>query len=139
MNKIVGIIIVLGLFLMIDLPVVLYFNKSMYQNQFTRINKTDPKSGMWVWLAGFFTYVLLAAGIYFYIVHPELEGSNSSYFNILIKSIGLGLVIYGVYNGTNMATINEWGVKEFFVDIIWGSILSGIIGCLSVYLIKMIK
>lgn len=138
MNNIVGIIIVLGLFLIIDLPVILYFNKTMYQTQFTRINKQEPNSGIRVWLAGFFTYVLLAIGIYFYIVQPELDNS-SNILNLLLKSVGLGLVIYGVYNGTNIATINEWGVKEFFIDTIWGSLLYGIIGVLSVYIFKMMN
>ena len=129
-------IVILVLFLVLDLPVILYLNKSMYLTQFNRINKEEIKSGAHTLLSGIFAYLLLALGIYFFIVYPELDNNNPSYSNILIKSMFLGLVIYGVYNGTNMATINEWGLKEFVVDTTWGTILSGIIGTLSVYIIK---
>ena len=36
-------IVILVLFLVIDLPVILYFNKEMYQNKFKRINNGDIK------------------------------------------------------------------------------------------------
>ena len=136
MNKIVGFIIVLGLFLLIDLPVILYLNKPMYQTQFARVNKEESKSGAHIWLSGIFAYLLLAIGIYWFIVNPEISNEQVNYWKVAGSSALLGLVIYGVYNGTNMATINEWGVKEFWVDTIWGTFLSGIIGLLSVYIIK---
>ncbi len=143
MIKIFHFAIVLGLFFIIDLPVILFANKSMYQTQFARINKQPIIQGLHIWLAGGFAYLLLALGIYLFIVHPETNNLNQSlksdYTNIIIKSALLGLVIYGVYNGTNMATINEWGAKEFWVDTLWGTFLSGVIGSVSVYLINMYK
>ena len=51
----------------------------------------------------------------------------------------LGLVVYGVYNGTNMATIREWGLKEFVVDTVWGTFLSGLISVGSIYIINKIN
>ncbi len=138
MNNIVRFIIVLGLFLIIDLPVIIYLNNSMYQTQFMRINKKEIVSGAHTWLAGGFAYLLLAFGIYYFIVQPELDNQMINYWNILIKGMVLGLVVYGVYNGTNMATVNEWGTKEFFVDTIWGTFLSGIISVTSIYLIKKV-
>jgi uncharacterized membrane protein len=149
MNQIVQFVIVLGLFLVIDLPVILYLNKSMYQAQFARINKQDSMSESVnqtqprVWLSGMFAYLLLALGIYWFVVRPETESVNQTnqvdYLNIALKGGLLGLVVYGVYNGTNMATINEWGTKEFFADTIWGTFLSSSIGLVSVYLINKFK
>ena len=138
MNKIVSFIIVLGLFLIIDLPVILYLNKPMYQAQFARINKEESKSGAHIWLSGIFAYLLLAIGIYWFIVQPEIINESVNYWKVAGSGALLGLIIYGVYNGTNMATINEWGLKEFLVDTIWGTLLSGCISLLSVYLIKNI-
>ncbi len=149
MNQIVQFIIVLGLFLIIDLPVILYLNKPMYQAQFARINKQDLMSESVnqtqprVWLSGMFAYLLLALGIYWFVVRPEIGLENQTnqvnYLNIGLKGGLLGLVVYGVYNGTNMATINEWGTKEFFADTIWGTFLSSAIGLASVYLINKFK
>jgi uncharacterized membrane protein len=131
-------IVILVLFLVIDLPVILYFNKEMYQNQFKRINNGDIKSGPHVWMSGAIAYLLLALGIYFFIVKQELKEEKQNYFKILIRGLVLGLIIYGIYNGTNKATINEFGTKESIIDTIWGTLLSGLLSVSSVYIIKKI-
>ena len=131
-------IVILVLFLVIDLPVILYFNKEMYQNQFKRINNGDIKSGPHVWMSGAIAYLLLALGIYFFIVKQELKEEKQNYFKILIRGLVLGLIIYGIYNGTNKATINEFGTKESIIDTIWGTLLSGLLSISSVYILKKI-
>ena len=131
-------IVILVLFLVIDLPVILYFNKEMYQNQFKRINNGDIKSGPHVWMSGAIAYLLLALGIYFFIVKQELKEEKPNYFKILIRGLVLGLIIYGIYNGTNKATINEFGTKESIIDTIWGTLLSGLLSVSSVYILKKI-
>ena len=129
-------IVILCLFLVIDLPVILYFNKAMYQEQFKRINNGDINSGVHIWISGAIAYLLLAFGIYFFIVKQELINDNQDYKNIFIKGLSLGLIIYGIYNGTNKATINEWGTKESIVDTVWGTLLSGFLAISSVYISK---
>ena len=118
-------IIILGLFLIIDLPVILYLNNEMYMKQFDRINKGSKVIGDRILLSAIFAYLLLALGIYYFIVMPEMNNYKPDYINILIKGMVLGLVIYGIYNGTNLATITEWGIYESIVDTIWGTMLSG--------------
>ena len=129
-------IVILCLFLVVDLPVILYFNKVMYQEQFKRINNGDINSGLHIWISGAIAYLLLAFGIYFFIVKQELINDNQDYKNIFIKGLSLGLIIYGIYNGTNKATINEWGTKESIVDTVWGTLLSGFLAISSVYISK---
>lgn len=135
-KSLVPFFIVLGLFLLFDLPVILYLNNPMYQTQFKRINKTEISLGSRAYLSAAFTYVLLALGIYVFIVRPELANFKPNYITILTKGLLLGLVVYGVYNGTNMATIKDWGLKEFIVDTAWGTVLSGTLAISSIYLIK---
>ncbi len=132
-------IVILVLFLVIDLPVILYFNKAMYQEQFKRINNADIKSVVHTWISGAIAYLLLAFGIYFFIIKQELTNDNQDYKNIFIKGLSLGLIIYGIYNGTNKATINEWGTKESIIDTVWGTILSGLLAVSSVYISKKIN
>jgi len=132
-------IVILVLFLVIDLPVILYFNKDMYQKQFKRINNGDIKSGPHVWISGAIAYLLLAFGIYFFIVKQELTEEKQDYLKIFTKGLLLGLIIYGIYNGTNKATINEFGTKESIIDTIWGTLLSGLLGVSSVYILKKIN
>lgn len=132
-------IIVLGLFLIIDLPVILYLNNPMYMEQFKRINKGPNPTGKRALLSAMFAYLLLALGLYMFIVRPEKTNFKPDYWNIFIKGLIMGLVVYGVYNGTNMATISEWGTKEFIIDTVWGTILSGVLAVGSVYLIKLLN
>ncbi len=129
-------IIVLGLFLVIDLPVIMWLNAPMYRKQFKRINKEDSKTGMHVWISAAIAYLLLALGLYLFIVKPELTNFKPDYLNIFLKGLALGLIIYGVYNGTNKATINEWGTFESLIDTIWGTLLNGVLAISSVYLTK---
>jgi uncharacterized membrane protein len=131
-------IVILVLFLVIDLPVILYLNKDMYQKQFIRINKDNIKSGSHVWISGAIAYLLLALGIYFFVVKQELVEEKEDYLKIFTKGSVLGLIIYGIYNGTNKATINEWGTEESIKDTIWGTILSGLLSVSSVYILKKI-
>jgi uncharacterized membrane protein len=133
-------LIVLGLFLIIDIPVILYLNYPMYKAQFERVNKLPGPSGNRVYISAIFAYILLSVGIYFFIVRPELNNNNNNikYKNIILSGSLLGLIIYGVYNGTNMATINEWGIKESVIDTIWGTLLCGSLSALSLYFSKLV-
>ena len=138
MNKdILYFLLLLLLFLIIDLPVILFYNYNMYQKQFSRINNGIKLSRLRIWLSAFFTYILLAFSLLYFIVKPEINfKTRSLYSNIFFKGFILGFIIYGVYNGTNMATINNWGFFESCIDTIWGSLLYGILSVITIFLIN---
>lgn len=134
--SIINYIIILVLLLVIDIPMITKINSKMYQTQLNRINK-DSKEGSHKLLSALICYLLLALAIYIFIVLPEKEKSiKSSHFDIIKKGMLLGFIIYGVYNSTNRATINEFGTKESIIDTLWGSILIGFISFISILLIK---
>ncbi len=130
--------IVLGLFLIIDIPVITWLNAPMYKKQFKRINKGESKSGIHVWVSAAIAYFLLAFGLYLFIVKPEMSNFKPDYLVIFLKGLAMGLIIYGVYNGTNKATINEWGTYESLIDTIWGTLLNGVLAIGSVYISKLL-
>ena len=128
-------ILILVLFLVIDLPVILWLNKDMYSNMFNKINGNTIGNTTNMIIGGIIAYILLALAIYYFIVMPSIETSkenNFDYYNIILKGCIMGLVIYGVYDGTNLATINNFGLKEAISDMIWGTFLSGLISVLAV-------
>jgi len=49
-----------------------------------------------------------------------------------------GLVLYGVYDLTNLATIISWPANFAMIDIGWGMILCGILACLLSYLDRVL-
>jgi hypothetical protein len=45
-------------------------------------------------------------------------------YNVSIRdSFLLGMCIYGIYEGTNYATLEKWPLYLFIADTIWGGIL----------------
>ena len=90
------------------------------------------------YLGAIMAYVLLALGLYLFVIKPHLDNENENKNNIFIMGCIFGLVIYGIYNGTNLATINNYGRYEAMIDTTWGTILCGIISTLFIYLKKYI-
>ena len=55
-----------------------------------------------------------------------LSRNDISENNVFINGALLGLAIYGVYNFTNAATYpNKWTNNIIFIDMLWGTILTG--------------
>ena len=79
--------------------------------------------------------LILAFGIYYFILSPNMN-DNINYMDIFIKGAILGFVVYGVYDLTNLLSINNFTLKEGIVDIIWGTSLSGTISVLSIFLLN---
>jgi uncharacterized membrane protein len=127
-------ILILVLFLVIDLPVILWLNKDMYKNLLDKINGNTEGNTTNKIIGAIIAYVLLALAIYYFIVMPAFKENTliESYYNIILKGCILGLVIYGVYDGTNLATINNFGMKEAIADTMWGTFLFGLISGVAV-------
>lgn len=52
----------------------------------------------------------------------------------ILYGLLVGLVVYGIYNFTNLAILKEWNIKIAIIDTIWGIINCGI-AALLIYLI----
>ena len=116
-------------------------NKKMYQDAFFKINKTGISTGYLGIITGIICYLLLAFGIYYFIVSPEINNNTMIQvsYNVFIKGFLLGLVVYGVYNTTNKATINNYSTLVTIADTMWGSILMGSISIFTLFIIKKLK
>ncbi len=75
----------------------------------------------WAAAGGF--YLVYVAGIVFFAVSPALAGS--SWAIAAINGALLGLLAYGTYDMTNLATIKGWPLAMSVVDMAWGTLLSG--------------
>ena len=64
---------------------------------------------------------------------------QSKLIRVFFQGAIFGLVAYGTYNLTNMATIKNWSPTVVFVDMLWGALLTGTSVFLGVYLTKKIK
>ena len=73
-----------------------------------------------------FCYIFLIFGINYFIIKP-----NRSIQDAFL----LGLVIYGVFETTNMALFAKWSWLTVIMDTLWG----GILFALTTYIVNLIR
>lgn len=83
--------------------------------------------------AGIF-YLAYVAGIVFFAIAPAL--TEGSWRDATIHGALLGLLAYGTYDITNMATLKNWPIAISFVDIIWGCALTGLSSLLGFLIVR---
>jgi uncharacterized membrane protein len=109
--KIFGII--LALLLAFDLPMLLYINRNMYQTNLKNVNRGDLKFNIQQILATIVCYWLMGGALYYFSVKE----------NSTLNAFILGLVVYGIYNTTNVATLNKFSATVGAIDTAWGTAL----------------
>jgi len=65
-------------------------------------------------------YFILAVAIRYFVVGADRGRVRAG--GVLGRRLLLGLVTYGVYNLTNLATLAAWTGVFSLIDIVWGSI-----------------
>ncbi len=82
--------------------------------------------------AGF--YLLYVVGVVAFAVLPALEQGS------LVRAIWggalLGLVAYGTYDMTNLATLKDWSGLVSAVDMAWGAVVSAIAATVGTVVVR---
>lgn len=73
--------------------------------------------------AGLFYFVYVAGVVYLAVV-PAVSGG--SFVTALVSGAVLGLVAYGTYDMTNLATLKNWSLSLSVVDMAWGTFLTSL-------------
>jgi len=81
------------------------------------------------WYAAISFYALYIFGILFFAVLPALK--ESSLQTAALNGALFGLLCYATYDLTNMATLKDWSFTVVWVDILWGTVLTGSVATLS--------
>ena len=119
------------IFLIIDVIWLSFSVKSFYRPNIGHLLLDTPL--MW---AAILFYLIYVIGLAVVIIEPSLDYQNTQKF--LIKAFMFGLVAYGTYNLTNMATIKGWSPNVVFVDMIWGGSLTTFSSYFGILLAKKI-
>ena len=72
------------------------------------------------WAPAVLVYLLIAIGVVFFAVAPAESALDAAGRGAL-----LGLVIYGVYDLTNNATLTGYPLSYAVADMVWGTFLCG--------------
>lgn len=89
----------------------LYFFKNYYNDLVIKVQGDKTPLNI---PAILLSYFLIITGLYYFI----LTGSKS-----LIDAFILGIIIYGVFETTNLAIFKNWTWESVITDTLWGGIL----------------
>jgi len=91
----------------------IYLNvmKKYFDNQIRMVQGSPIKMN---YLGAALCYIFLIAGINYFIIKPRKSVSDAFL---------LGIVIYGVYETTNLALLKNWSILTVIIDTLWGGLL----------------
>jgi uncharacterized membrane protein len=101
----------------------LYVIKNYFANQIKIVQGSPMKLNI---TATLFCYVILIFGINYFIIQPRRSVQDAFL---------LGLLIYGVFETTNMALFTKWAWLTVLIDTLWGGILFAV----TTSIVKLIK
>ncbi|MEO8039363.1 MAG: DUF2177 family protein [Betaproteobacteria bacterium] len=76
----------------------------------------------------------IAPAAAFYVLYPlglvvlALQPAPATATGAFARSAVVGLMAYGTYDLTNLATLRGWSLRLSLVDIGWGAVVSGLAG-----------
>ncbi|OQA35560.1 MAG: hypothetical protein BWY54_00563 [Candidatus Dependentiae bacterium ADurb.Bin331] len=85
------------------------------------------------WPASLAVWFLIVFGIFFFVL-PLAD----SWLRAGIYGAVYGLILYGVYDLTNFATLQDWPIKLVMADCVWGILLNAVISAISYKVLQFI-
>ena len=116
-----------GVFFVIDLIWLLVMNSRFYKVQLSELMAEKVK-----WLPAILFYLLFIVGVLLLVVLPAVD--HGTWVSALLLGGLLGMISYGTYDLTNLASIKNWPLKVSIVDIIWGTFLSAVVATASFFI-----
>ena len=81
------------------------------------------------WWAAVSFYLLFVAGVLVFAVAPGLQAGSLT--RALLLGGFFGLVTYGTYDLTNLATVKTWPLVVTVADMAWGTVLAAAVSGLG--------
>ena len=89
-----------------------------YRSQLSLLARMSGDKLAPLWMPALLVYVLLAFGIVAFVIPRTPNGSP------ILRGALFGLVVYGVYDLTNLSTLKGWPIVLTAIDIAWGAAAS---------------
>jgi uncharacterized membrane protein len=111
-------------FLVIDLVWLGLIAKNLYRKHLGFIMSPSPN-----WTVAILFYLLYLAGLVYFVINPALL--RESWKFALLSGMFFGLVTYATYDLTNLATLKDWPPLIAVIDILWGTVLGGLVSVVT--------
>jgi uncharacterized membrane protein len=108
-------------FMVLDTVWLGFIMKTFYRDALAPIARMANGGMAPLWPAAAGVYVLLGVGMALFVVPRAASLGSAAAFGA-----GFGLVVYGVYDFTNLSTLAQWPVALTLVDMAWGAVASAI-------------
>ena len=99
--------------LMIDAIYLKFIGGPFYSLAVKKIQKSEIKFRIY---SALIVYVLLITGLYYFIIAANKSAKEGAFF---------GLAVYGVFDFTNHAILENYSLPLAIMDTVWGAVLSG--------------
>jgi uncharacterized membrane protein len=66
--------------------------------------------------SAFIVYIILTTGLYYFVIGPNRTAKEGAFF---------GLVVYGIFDFTNHAILDNYSLPLAIMDTVWGTFLCG--------------
>ena len=126
---IISFIFVSTIFLIVDVIWLSITVKLVYKPNLGDLLNDKPV----LWAAVLF-YIIYMIGLTLIIIKPAL--ASNSVLQAFWTGVIFGIVAYGTYNLTNMATVKNWSSIIVWIDMLWGGLLTGSSSAAGIYLTK---
>ncbi|MFC1653348.1 DUF2177 family protein [Patescibacteria group bacterium] len=113
----------ISFFLAIDFTWLGLVAKKFYDFHLSQFSRTLN------WPAALFVYLLIVASVVFISVTKYQQSGRLT--DGFMWGAMAGLMMYGVYDLTNMATLSNWSWKLVVVDVLWGVFVCGVVGLIA--------
>ena len=123
-NSIYAYPLTLILFVAIDMVWLLGAGRPFYVAEIGGMMRANPNLP-----AALAFYLIYALGLVFFVISGAVAGAAAP--QALWQGALLGLMAYGTYDLTNLAVINGFTLKIALIDLVWGSVLSGVVSWLA--------
>lgn len=119
-------------FLIIDFIWLKYVALSFYRGHIGHLMLDKPNLGI-----ALLFYLVYVVGVVVLAVNPALEKGQ---WTIAVFYGGLlGLVAYGTYDITNLATLKTWPPIVSIIDMIWGTVLTASVAVIAYFVTSALK
>lgn len=81
-----------------------------------------------LWAPAILVYLLMPAAIIAFVL-PRVSADNI--FSAMAWGFTFGIVVYGVYDLTNYATLEGWTLKVSLLDMLWGGFACSVLSCIA--------
>jgi uncharacterized membrane protein len=124
-------VIVFVLYILLDL-VWFTLAGDFFKSQIGSIARLLP-DGSWnvLYIPAVLAYVLMAIGVVVFVL-PQATGIGSA---LLLGGL-FGLISFGLYDMTNLATLRAWTIPFAIADMTWGTFVSAVVSGAVYYISK---